>query len=84
MRFASAERGESYGFTLALEEETDEATVIAFVASSPFVRLVMAPMRIVFDRGDNAVLSYRGRVPPRLAGAEIDAEVTYRMHGPFR
>jgi hypothetical protein len=85
VRFAATERGESFGFTLQLQDQEDSSTTIAFTASSAFVRLVMDPMLLVFDAEGGAVLRYQGRVPPRRDGTdELDADVDYRMVAAFR
>ena len=77
IRFAVADQGRTYGFSLHLEQAEGRAFVV-MSARDFFVGLAIAPMRIEFDeRGDN-VVSYSGRVPPRLEGLQtFDADVRY-------
>lgn len=81
VRFAAIDDARSYGFELRLLQRDDATTVLAFRATSPFVRAAVPAMRLVFDTKTRAILRYEGRVPPMLAGTRglrpLDARVDY-------
>ena len=77
IRFAVADRGRSYGFSLRLERAVGR-TFVVMSASDFFVGLAIDPMRIELDDAGDNILSYRGRVPARRAGLQaFDADVRY-------
>ncbi len=77
IRFAVADQGRSYAFSLRLDR-AEGRTFVVMAASDFLVRLAIDAMRIEFDDGGDNVLTYRGRVPARLAGLQsFDAEVRY-------
>lgn len=80
VRFAAADQGRTFDFTLALEQATPTRVTIKFVASSFFIRLGIAPISMIFDRETKIIQRYIGRVPPRLEGlSTFDATVDYEF-----
>lgn len=70
--------GTGYDFELSFSGD-----VVEMRASSIFVKLAIAPMRIHLGVNDE-VVEYHGRVPPLLDGNVFDADVTYEYLMPFR
>ena len=84
IRFVVPERRRTYAFDLRLTEQNDETTTISMRARSALVRGAVPTMHMVFATASREVLRYEGRIPPRLNGKPVDAQVEYTMHAPFR
>jgi hypothetical protein len=77
---------ETYGFEIRQEEQANGNTSFLITPSSWLVRLVVDPLRVVFDSSRRTVVRYEGRVPPmeQVSGKfkEFDARVNYTMAVP--
>ena len=71
----------TYGFDICFEREAKGQTAFSIAPSSLFVRLAIAPMRLVFESNANTVIRYEGRVPPLQTdqgkAKDLDARVDY-------
>ncbi len=71
----------TYGFDICFEREAKGQTAFSITPSSIFVRLFIAPMRLVFESNANSVIRYEGRVPPLQTdqgkAKDLDAQVDY-------
>ena len=78
----------SYRFRLALSALEDDRATFQIVATSPLVRMAVAPMNITFFRETRAVIRYAGPVPPlRSQGGRLralDAVVEYQHHALYQ
>jgi hypothetical protein len=77
----------SSGFDIRQTGYADNGqTTFSITPSSWLVRLAIAPLRVTFDNTTRQVLSYEGRVPPRLEAdgklRTLDARVLCRDHAP--
>lgn len=72
---------QSYGFDIHQVSAAGGPRVYAITPSSAWLRLVVAPMRLVLDADGKTVLRYEGRVPPMQTAegrlVELDARVEY-------
>jgi hypothetical protein len=86
VRMIILNRMETYGFDIRRQREAEGRTTFSITPSSPFVRLVVAPLVVTFDSATRNVVRYEGRVPPmkpeggRLV--DLDARVDYTMNVP--
>lgn len=83
VRFAVVADLKTYRFALRVVESDATTTVISMRATSPFVRLAVPAMRLVFDTKTRRIIRFEGRVPPRVGPPEhdrpFDARVDYEM-----
>jgi hypothetical protein len=81
IRFAVIERMETIGFLLDRVPSRPGRTTIRMRASSPLLRLIVAPTYFQFDTEQKRILEYTGRVPPMVKVANrlqpLDARVNY-------
>ena len=84
IRFVVPERRRTYAFDLHMSERGADTTTVVMQAKSAFVRASVPTMRMVFDSASKQIRRYEGRIPPRLNGKPVDAQVDYTMHAPFR
>ena len=88
LRFAVLDDARSYRFRLQLSALEDDRATFQIVATSPLVRMAVAPMSISFLRETRAVIRYAGPVPPLRSQSgrlrALDAVVEYEHHAPYR
>ncbi len=80
VHFAVVEDLRSYRFELRMTEQNTTAatTTVTLRATGPLTRVMVRPMRMVFDSSTREITGYHGRVPPRRpGGGALDADVTY-------
>lgn len=81
VRMVVLARMETLGFTIHRVESSDNLTTFQITPSHVLMRLVVSPLRVVFDNATRRVVRYEGRVPPmQTAGnklADLDASVDY-------
>lgn len=82
VRLIALQALQTYGFDIALEGTVAGNTSFSITPSNFFVRLAIAPLRVVFDSVSHQVVRYEGRVPPmhRVDGrwVDLDARVEYQ------
>ncbi len=76
----------TYGFDVRLDKEVNGQATFTVIPSSFFIRMAIAPMRVVFDVPSSTVVSYEGRVPPMESASgklkDLDARVEYQSIAP--
>ncbi|HEX5736949.1 MAG TPA: hypothetical protein VFY22_00445 [Hydrogenophaga sp.] len=81
VRMAVLARMETLGFDIHKVESNDNVTAFQITPSHFLIRLVVSPLRVVFDNATRRVLRYEGRVPPMRANeqklVDLDAVVHY-------
>lgn len=81
VRLVVLARMETLGFTIHRVESPDGFTAFQITPSHLLMRMVVAPLQVVFDNATRRVLRYEGRVPPMRANGhklvDLDAAVHY-------
>jgi len=79
--FAVPERGRSYPFELYRETSGPTTTIVVMRPRSPWLRAVIAPIRMTWATPTRTILRYEGRVPPQRRRGQrwrpLDARVEY-------
>lgn len=81
VRMVALKDATTYGFELKYEGQNQQELSFTLTPSSFWVRLALAPLRVVFDASTRRPLRYEGRVPPmeKHQGKlrDLDARVVY-------
>ncbi len=75
-------RQEAIKFDLTKENSDDKTLVVKMNPASMFIRAVVNPIYFTFDKSSKALISYRGRVTPKVSQgrsfADLDGMVKYK------